>query len=366
VIRAEFLRRSCHSVYAKPLCGSPNRTGLMTLDTTGVRNTELTRLKVSDVDSQRMVIHVQGGADNQDRDVMLSPVLLDELRAHWQRLRRRSGVWLFPGNRWHGGDQPMDTKTPRHACQHSARRAGIKKKVYPHVLRHCSTPITSREPSIGLLARIGQYRVCTQYAHVRALESERPIRMYACRLHLGRTIVLCLMMMVGYNSGPASLLTFGGLMNYLSMSKLGALEISPKVVQFGIFLPGVDSGEGYAVSVKIIHETDQYLQAAQPALVTQAHSFDAIYGDYWSGQINLNTAPPPPGSSAFGQPGRYVYRYVIHSPTRGDIDFIIDPFSREVGVGHLSAITVGSTPTRFPAMKLSGKRHLLRTPSFMN
>ena len=113
------------------------RTVLMTLYATGVRNAELTRLKISDVDSQRMVIHVQGGKGRQDRDVMLSPVLLEELRAHWRRLRKRSSVWLFPGNRWHSGDHPIDTKTPRHACQYAARRAGIKKKVYPHVLRHC-------------------------------------------------------------------------------------------------------------------------------------------------------------------------------------------------------------------------------------
>ena len=72
------------------------RTVLMTLYATGVRNAELTRLKISDVDSQRMVIHVQGGKGRQDRDVMLSPVLLEELRAHWRRLRNRSSVWLFP------------------------------------------------------------------------------------------------------------------------------------------------------------------------------------------------------------------------------------------------------------------------------
>ena len=42
---------------------------------------------------------------------MLSPVLLDELRAHWRRLRKKSGTWLFPGNRWHSSDQPIDTKT---------------------------------------------------------------------------------------------------------------------------------------------------------------------------------------------------------------------------------------------------------------
>jgi maltooligosyltrehalose trehalohydrolase len=136
-------------------------------------------------------------------------------------------------------------------------------------------------------------------------------------------------------------------MNYLPMNRLGARETLPKVIHFGVFLPGVDSAQGYAVSVKIIHERDQYLQAAQPALVAQAHSLDATYGDYWSGQIDLNTATPPDGSSSFGQPGRYVYRYLVHSPTRGDIDFIIDPFSREVGVGRLSAITIGSIPYQF-------------------
>src|SRR5271155_1637757 len=72
--------------------------------------------------------------------------------------------------------------------------------------------------------------------------------------------------------GPtARALGSGVFMNYLPMNDLGALEISPKILQFGIFLPGVDPGEGYAVSVKIIHETDQYLQAAQPAVVPQAH-----------------------------------------------------------------------------------------------
>jgi len=114
-----------------------HRTILMTLYATGIRNAELTRLKISDIDSQRMVIHVQGGKGRKDRDVMLSSVLLDELRAHWRRLCKKSSVWLFPGNCWHNGDYPIDTKTPRHACQYAARRAGIKKKVYPHILRHC-------------------------------------------------------------------------------------------------------------------------------------------------------------------------------------------------------------------------------------
>jgi site-specific recombinase XerD len=108
----------------------------MTLYATGIRNAELTRLKISDIDSKRMVIHVQGGKGRTDRDVMLSSKLLVELRAHWSRLRRKPSQWLFPGNRNHSGDQPIDTKTVWHACHKAAQQAGFKKKVHPHTLRH--------------------------------------------------------------------------------------------------------------------------------------------------------------------------------------------------------------------------------------
>src|SRR5262249_8465162 len=64
-----------------------HRTPLMTLYATGLRCAELTHLKISDIDSQRMVIHVQGGKGRKDRDVMLSAKLLEELREHWHRLR---------------------------------------------------------------------------------------------------------------------------------------------------------------------------------------------------------------------------------------------------------------------------------------
>src|SRR6202140_2653664 len=114
-----------------------HRTLLMTLYATGVRRAELTHLKVSDIDSKRMVIHVQGGKGRKDRDVMLSPKLLEELREHWHRLRRRPKIWLFPGNRHHSGDQPITTKVVWHACYHAAKGAGIKKNVHPHTLRHC-------------------------------------------------------------------------------------------------------------------------------------------------------------------------------------------------------------------------------------
>lgn len=63
-------------------------------------------------------------------------------------------------------------------------------------------------------------------------------------------------------------------MNYAPMNNRGALETSPKVVQFGISPLGVNSDAGYSVSVKIIHDMGQYLQAAEPAVVAEAHSVD--------------------------------------------------------------------------------------------
>ena len=114
-----------------------HRTLLLALYATGVRRAELTHLKVSDIDSQRMVIHVQGGKGRKDRDVMLSPKLLEALREHWRRLPRKPSAWLFPGNRWHTGDTPINTKVVWNACKIAAQRAGLQKDVHPHTLRHC-------------------------------------------------------------------------------------------------------------------------------------------------------------------------------------------------------------------------------------
>jgi integrase/recombinase XerD len=114
-----------------------HRTLLMTLYGTGVRRSELTHLKVRDIDSQRMVIHVRGGKGRKDRDVMLSPNLLEQLREHWRQLKRKPSLWLFPGNRRHTGDTPITTKVVWYICQQAAQRAGIQKNVHPHTLRHC-------------------------------------------------------------------------------------------------------------------------------------------------------------------------------------------------------------------------------------
>jgi integrase/recombinase XerD len=78
-----------------------HRILLMTLYATGARRAEVARLKISDIDSQRMVIHIRGGKGRKgrkDRDVMLSPKLLDALRLYWRGLRRKPTDWLFPGS----------------------------------------------------------------------------------------------------------------------------------------------------------------------------------------------------------------------------------------------------------------------------
>ncbi len=77
------------------------------------------------------------GKGRKDRDVMLSPKLLEALREHWRGLQHKSSVWLFPGNRWHSGDTPITTKVVWNACKEAAQRAGLQKAVHPHTLRHC-------------------------------------------------------------------------------------------------------------------------------------------------------------------------------------------------------------------------------------
>ena len=108
-----------------------HRAMLMTLYSTGIRRAELVHLKVSDVDSQRMVIHIHQGKGRKDRDVPLSPKLLETLREYWRCVKPRN--YLFPGQ---SGDAPLTTKAVWHACHGAVQRAGIQKRISPHSLRH--------------------------------------------------------------------------------------------------------------------------------------------------------------------------------------------------------------------------------------
>lgn len=114
-----------------------HRTILMTLYATGVRRAELAALKVADVDAARMVLHIQDGKGRKDRDIVLSPHLLEELRQHYRRLSRKPAVWLFPGGRWHTAPYPISDKVVWWACREAAKRAKVGKPLHPHTLRHC-------------------------------------------------------------------------------------------------------------------------------------------------------------------------------------------------------------------------------------
>lgn len=84
------------------------RTLLMVLYGTGMRRAEVARLKLADIDSQRMIIHVVNGKGGKDRDLPLSPALLETLRAHWRWLKPRT--YLFPSRMHRDCEQPITDK----------------------------------------------------------------------------------------------------------------------------------------------------------------------------------------------------------------------------------------------------------------
>ncbi len=108
-----------------------HRALLMTAYATGMRVSEVTHLRVSDIDSQRMAVRVDQGKGNKDRYVMLSERLLAELRAYWKL--ERPLTWLFPGNI---PGQPITKGAVELACQKAHRASGLTKPVTPHSLRH--------------------------------------------------------------------------------------------------------------------------------------------------------------------------------------------------------------------------------------
>jgi site-specific recombinase XerD len=110
------------------------RTLLMVLYGTGKRRAEIARLKITDIDSQRMVIHVIDGKGHTDRDLPLSPALLETLRAYWRWLKPRT--YLFPSRMRRSSEQPISEKTEWQACIKAAKEAGIRKPTSPHLVRY--------------------------------------------------------------------------------------------------------------------------------------------------------------------------------------------------------------------------------------
>lgn len=104
----------------------------MTAYGAGLRVGEACRLRPEDIDSTRMLIHVRLGKGNKDRFVMLSGRLLSILRGYWVKMRPQSG-WLFPGRQQ---GEPISPAAINLALSVAAKKAGIRKRVTAHLLRH--------------------------------------------------------------------------------------------------------------------------------------------------------------------------------------------------------------------------------------
>jgi integrase/recombinase XerD len=145
------------------------RTLLMTLYGTGMRRAELARLKVNDIDSPRMIIRVVAGKGGKDRDLPLSPALLEILREYWRW--RKPKLYLFPTRTCRRRlDQPISDKTVWIACSEAARQAGLSKRVTPHTLRHSwATHLLGAGTdlrTIQVLLGHGDLETTAQYLHL--------------------------------------------------------------------------------------------------------------------------------------------------------------------------------------------------------
>ena len=146
------------------------RTLLMVLYGTGMRRSELARLKIAHIDSQRMIIHVVDGKGHKDRDLPLSPTLLENLRIYWQRLKPRT--YLFPSRLHRDREQPISDKAVWWACTEAAKKCGLRKAVSPHLVRHAwATHLLEAGTdlrTIQLLLGHEDLEVTAQYLHLSA------------------------------------------------------------------------------------------------------------------------------------------------------------------------------------------------------
>ncbi|MEJ7608607.1 MAG: site-specific integrase [Bryobacteraceae bacterium] len=141
-------------------------TMIATLYATALRCSELQHLKITDIDSKRMVLHVLEGKGGVPRDIALSPVLLERLRVYFRRYRPSD--WLFPSSR--SGTSPLDERSIRNVCRQAAQRAGIKRRVHPHLFRHaCATHMLDAGADLRTIqVLLGHLNISTtaRYLHV--------------------------------------------------------------------------------------------------------------------------------------------------------------------------------------------------------
>lgn len=150
---------------AAPGPGLKYRAALSISYGAGLRAAEVCNLKLGDIDSDRMLIHVERGKGGKDRDVMLSPSLLELLRDYWREARPQG--WLFPGQ---SRVEPMSPRSLNRAFNSAKRMAGIKKPATLHSLRHSfATHLLEADTDVRVIqVLLGHAKLTTtaRYTHV--------------------------------------------------------------------------------------------------------------------------------------------------------------------------------------------------------
>jgi site-specific recombinase XerD len=148
------------------------RTFLQATYACGLRVSEAVRLRVGDIDSARMLIHLRCAKGNKDRLVPLSPALLTLLRGYWQQRRPRD--WLFPGR--HRG-KPLNKGSVQRMFHQLVRACGIAKKASLHTLRHSyATHLLEAGTDLPTLQRLlghNQLSTTLRYTHVEQSRLQR-------------------------------------------------------------------------------------------------------------------------------------------------------------------------------------------------
>jgi site-specific recombinase XerD len=153
------------------------RAILMLLYSTGIRRSELVRLRVEDIDSKRMVVHIRQGKGGKDRDVPLCPRLLETLREYWRW--KKPKTWLFARGTPTRGDDHLTDKAVWYACAEAARHARLNKRVAPHMLRHSfATHLLENGadlPTIQILMGHADLEATSIYLHLSRRHLEKTI-----------------------------------------------------------------------------------------------------------------------------------------------------------------------------------------------
>lgn len=141
-------------------------TIMATFYATGLRCNELRHLKLSDIDSRQMLLHVREGKGSVPRKIALSPALLERLKTYYRW--RKPVDWLFPSKQRNTG--PLNEGTIRTLCRNAGRRAGIPILVHPHLFRHaCATHMLDAGAdlrTIQVLLGHADIRTTARYLHV--------------------------------------------------------------------------------------------------------------------------------------------------------------------------------------------------------